>query len=60
MRKLSEIKFTIYNWIAKLGYKIFTWSNALVKKQANVEAKVMVRSRQAAPMATPTRFCSAM
>ena len=36
------------------------WSYARDKKQANVLAKATVRSRVAQPIATPTRFCSAM
>ena len=39
---------------------ILSWSKALVKKAAKVEQKTTARSRHATPMATPTRFCSAM
>lgn len=39
---------------------LVTWSKALVKNVAKVEAKATVRSLQAAPIATPTKFCSAI
>ena len=35
-------------------------SKALLKKQANVDIKTTVRSRQAIPMPTPAKFCSQM
>lgn len=39
---------------------IRSWSKARVKNAAKVDTNATVRSRQAAPMPTPTRFCSAM
>ena len=39
---------------------ILIWSNALVKKAANVLQNGTVLPRVPHPMATPTRFCSAM
>lgn len=39
---------------------IRNWSNARVKNAAKVETNATVRSRQAAPIPTPTKFCSAM
>ena len=36
------------------------WSAAREKNAAKVEAKVTARFLQAAPIATPTKFCSAM
>ena len=39
---------------------ILIWSNARVKNAANVLQKATVLSLVAHPIATPTRFCSAM
>lgn len=56
----TKKNYTHINSVLTYLFKINTWSNARVKNVAKVETKATVLSLHAAPVATPTRFCSAM